>query len=238
MGSGAPAWSRSRCGAGSGRVVPPTNDVVLNALRGARFCEVWWAGLTLRGATAAALAGGALWTVPSRLGDLESYTGVGLGPGREPAAGLADLDPPAAGVRRGPGSCRDPDPGRGGPGTERRCGHGLGRCARGGGPLPSGGPAGTWGYDAATIARVHRAGWDAPMPGARSILTGDPCLLSDPRRTCRRCWPGRTAPSPSCTTAWSRRAPAGSPPRLRPHRHVHELPNARRGGHGDAQSAS
>jgi len=81
VGSGAPAWSRSRCGAGSGRVVPPTNDVVLNALRGVRFCEVWWAGLTLRGATAAALAGGALWTVPSRLGDRESYTGVGLGPG-------------------------------------------------------------------------------------------------------------------------------------------------------------
>ena len=34
-----------------------TNDVVLNALGRARFCEVWWASLTLRGAAYAVLTG-------------------------------------------------------------------------------------------------------------------------------------------------------------------------------------
>jgi hypothetical protein len=55
-----------------------TYDVVLNALGHARFSEVWWASLTLRDATYAVLAGGALWTVLAKLGDLESYSGAEL----------------------------------------------------------------------------------------------------------------------------------------------------------------
>ncbi|GAA1260538.1 PP2C family protein-serine/threonine phosphatase [Oryzihumus leptocrescens] len=49
-------------------------DLVLNAVGGQRFAPVWWASLSLRFATYAVLAAGAVWNVLAQLRDIETYS--------------------------------------------------------------------------------------------------------------------------------------------------------------------
>ncbi|MGZ4652245.1 SpoIIE family protein phosphatase [Oryzihumus sp.] len=49
-------------------------DLVLNAVGGQRFAPVWWASLSLRVATYAVLAAGAVWSVLAQLHDMETYS--------------------------------------------------------------------------------------------------------------------------------------------------------------------
>jgi hypothetical protein len=51
---------------------------------------------------------------------------------------------------------------------------------------------GTWGYDAAMIERARQVDWDAPLPGARTILTGEPLFLST-EEAVRARFPGNEA---------------------------------------------
>ena len=154
-------------------------DVLLNAFAGARFEAVWWASLTMRTATYAVLAGGAVWTVLAKLADLESYTDSELdrreGQLRQSldltrrllscAENLARAMTPAevAGAL-----CADAVEACDAPYAAAMVSHLDDRLRL----------LATSGYDAVMIDQAEQVDWDAPLPGARAILTGEPLFLS------------------------------------------------------------
>jgi hypothetical protein len=154
-------------------------DLLLNAASGARFDAVWWASLSLRVATYAALAGGAVWTTLAKLSDLESYTDSELGR-REGQLGrsltltrqllscaedLAQAMTPAEVARA---LCTDAVEAADVPYAAAMVSRLDDRLRL----------LGTAGYDAAMIEQAEKVDWDAPLPGARAILTGEPLFLS------------------------------------------------------------
>ena len=162
-------------------------DVLLNAVSGARFDAVWWASLSMLVATYAVLAGGAVWTTLAKLSDLESYTDSELGR-REGqlrrsltltrqllscAEDLAQAMTPAEVARA---LCADAVEAADVPYAAAVVSHLDDRLRL----------LGTAGYDAAMIEQAEQVDWDAPLPGARTILTGEPLFLSSEQAVVER----------------------------------------------------
>ena len=160
-----------------------TYDVVLNAVGHIRFSPVWWASLSLRGATYAVLAGGAVWTILAKLADLESYTGAELDR-REGqllasvtstrrllvcAQDLAEALTPADVARTLSTDAA----------AAAAAAHAAVITAHLGDRLRV---VGAYGYDAALTERTEQVAWDAPMPSARALLTGQSIFLSGPEQ--------------------------------------------------------
>lgn len=154
-------------------------DVLLNAFGGARFDAVWWASLSLRAATYAVLAGGAVWTILAKLADLESYTDSELGRRegqlrqsltmtRQLLSCAEDLAQAMTPAEVAQALCADAVQGSEAPYAAAMVSHLDDRLRL----------LGTWGYDPAMIERARQVDWDAPLPGARTILTGEPLFLS------------------------------------------------------------
>ena len=153
-------------------------DVLLNAFAGSRFEAVWWASLSMRAATYAVLAGGAIWTVLAKLADLELYTDSELdrreGQLRQSltltrrllscAEDLAQAMTPAEVAQA---LCDDAVEACEAPYAAATVSH-LGDRLR---------LLATFGYDAAMVELAGQMDWDAPLPGARAILTGEPLFL-------------------------------------------------------------
>src|SRR3954453_671256 len=168
-------------------------DVLLHAIGGARFEAVWWASLSMRVATYGVLAGGAVWTTLAKLSDLESYTDAELfrreGQLRQSltltrqllscADDLAQSMTPAEVARV---LCTDAVEASGVPYAAAMLSRLDDRLRL----------LGTAGYDAAMTREAEQVDWDAPLPGARTILPGQPLFLSSEQAVAER-FPGTEA---------------------------------------------
>jgi hypothetical protein len=132
----------------------------------------------MRATTYAVLAGGAVWTVLAKLADLESYTDSELG--RREAQLRQSLN-----LTRQLLSCADDLAQAMTPAevAQALCADAVEACgARYAAAMVSHLDnrlrlLGTSGYDAAMIEQAEQVDWDAPLPGARAILTGEPLFL-------------------------------------------------------------
>jgi len=179
-------------------------DVLLNAFAGSRFEAVWWASLSMRAATYAVLAGGAIWTVLAKLADLELYTDSELdrreGQLRQSltltrrllscAEDLAQAMTPAEVAQA---LCDDAVEACEAPYAAATVSH-LGDRLR---------LLATFGYDAAMVELAGQMDWDAPLPGARAILTGEPLLLGTEDEVRERS-PAPRSPSTGASGPWRR----------------------------------
>jgi Stage II sporulation protein E (SpoIIE)/GAF domain len=154
-------------------------DVLLNAFAGSRFEAVWWASLSMRAAIYAVLAGGAIWTVLAKLADLELYTDSELDRREGQLRHSLNLTRQLLSCAEDLAQAMTP-----GEVAEALCADAVEACDA---PYAAAMVShlddrlrllGTSGYDAAMTEQAERVDWDAPLPGARAILTGEPLFLS------------------------------------------------------------
>ncbi len=154
-------------------------DVLLNAFAAERFTAVWWASLSLRVATYAVLAVGAVVSTLIRLRETEYY-------GERELARREDQLRASLGLTSQLLSCAE-DLARAVTPSEVAdvlcadavAASGLPRAsllvARPGEGLVL---LGSVGYDDRMRAEVTEIGWDTPHPGPRTLLKGDPVFLN------------------------------------------------------------